>query len=149
MLPPVTLPVTLSAVDAVTTPVPLGVRLMLPLVAVVCKSRLPVLSTNTPVITMFPPFIFPVALINPVVNMLPPVTLAVTLTVVPVWVVADIFPPVMLPVTLNRPVTYSPVVENTTTLLVPPIDMLALPPEAPILASLVPLKILLALNPVA
>ena len=35
----------------------------------------------------------------------------------------------MLPVTLNKPVTNSPVVANTATLLVPPTLTVTLPPE--------------------
>ena len=69
-----------------------------------------------------PPIILPEVLINPLDKILPPVT---------------------LPLALTTPETYSPVVAKTTTLLVPPIDMLALPPLVPMLASLVPLKILL------
>ena len=47
---------------------------------------------------MLPPVILPVADINPAVSKLPPVMLAVTETVVPVWVVAlTLAPPKMLP----------------------------------------------------
>ena len=48
-------------------------------------------------------------------------------------------PEITLPVVDDNPVTYMPAVDTTTTLLVPPMVMLALPLEAPILASLVPL----------
>ena len=54
-------------------------------------------------------------------------------------------PPVILPVTLCNPVTYSPVVAQTTTLLVPPIVTLALPLVTGISMLVVPLKILSAL----
>ena len=56
-----------------------------------------------------------VALINPAVNKLAPVT---------------------LPLTLSKPVTYSPVVANTTTLLVPPIVTLAFPFNAVVILVL-------------
>ena len=62
MLPPVMLPVTLSVVAIATIPVPEGVKLILPLVAVLCNSRLPVVSTSTPVIITLPPFMLPVTL---------------------------------------------------------------------------------------
>ena len=58
---------------------------------------------------MLPPVMLPVALTWPAVVKLPPVTLAVTDTVVPVWVVAltlappKILPPVMFPTALNAP----------------------------------------------
>ena len=164
------------------------------------------LLSTFPLTLKLPAVMLPVAEINPPVNKLPPVTFAVTDTVVPVCVVALTFappntlpavilpvaeinppvkklaavllpvleinplfirfplvtlpvaeinppvrtlPPVMLPVALTTPVTYSPVVAYTTTLLVPPIDMLALPPLVPILASLVPLNILEAKMPEA
>ena len=55
-------------------------------------------------------------------------------------------PAVMLPLALISPVMYMPVVENTATLLTPPIDTLALPPVVPMLASLLPLNILLELT---
>ena len=48
-------------------------------------------------------------------------------------------PLVVLPLTLTSPVTYSPAVENTATLLVPPMLTLTLPPDAVTLTSLVPL----------
>ena len=56
---------------------------------------------------ILPPVILPVELITPPVNTLPPVTFALTDTVVPVWVVAltlappKILPPVILPVVLR------------------------------------------------
>ena len=45
--------------------------------------------------------------------------------------------------TLTIPVTYSPVVAHTTTLLVPPIDAAILPPELTTVMFDVPLLILL------
>ena len=51
--------------------------------------------------------------------------------------------PVMLPLALIKPVTYSPEVAHTTTLLVPPILTVALPPDVAILTFEVPLLILL------
>ena len=51
--------------------------------------------------------------------------------------------------TLTFPAKYVVPVVNTTTLLVPPIVTLALPPEAPMLTSLVPLKILVVKIPLA
>ena len=60
-----------------------------------------------PAVAKLPPVIVPVAEINPAVNTLPPVT---------------------LPLALNTPVTYSPVVANTATLLVPPTPTEILPP---------------------
>ena len=70
----------------------------------------------------------PVTLTRPLVNKFPPVTLP-----------ADI----MLPLALTIPVTYSPVVANTATLLVPPMFTVALPPELTIFILLVPLAMLL------
>ena len=77
----------------------------------------------------------PVELTSPPVSTLPPVTLAVALTVVattlptkltpytaPVALIRPAvrtFPPVILPLTLSTPVTYMPVLANTATLLVP------------------------------
>ena len=74
-----------------------------------------------------PPVMLPVALINPAVKILPPVTLAVTDTVVPVCVVAltlappRMLPPVMLPVAeINPPVNKLPPVTLPTALNAPP-----------------------------
>ena len=48
----------------------------------------------------------------------------------------------MLPVALSSPVIKAPVVANTATLEVPPMLILALPPDAPISTRLVPLLML-------
>ena len=61
---------------------------------------------------------------------------------------ATLPPTSKLPVAPIQPVTLAPSVLNTATFDVPPIEILALPPEVPILASLVPLKILFELIPV-
>ena len=103
----------------------------------------------------------PVALTIPAVVILPPITLAVALSVVllttlapvilPPDPVVEMLPPVMLPVTDTSPVTYSPVVAHTTTLLVPPIPAVILLPELTTVILLVPLLIfeLLVLTPVS
>jgi hypothetical protein len=57
--------------------------------------------------------------------------------------------PVTVPLALNKPVMYSPVVANTTTFDVPPIETLALPPLTPIATLLVPLTILLTTTALA
>ena len=108
-------------------------------------------------------------MIDPPVIKLPPVMLALALTVFavitlapailppdpapviklpPVMLpVADINPPVMmlppviLPLALSTPVTYSPVVANTATLPVPPTPTETLPPELTTVTLLVPLLI--------
>ena len=63
----------------------------------------------------------PVALTNPAVNTLAPVT---------------------LPLTLNKPVMYSPVVANTATLPVPPTPTVIFPPALTTVTLLLPLLIL-------
>ena len=57
----------------------------------------------------------------------------------------------MLPLALITPVTYSPVVDQTTTLLVPPTPTLMLPPELTTVILLVPLLMLatLVITPVS
>ena len=112
----------------------------------------------------------PVAEINPAVRMLPPVMLALALTVFAVITlapailppepapviklppvilpVAEINPPVnklplvMLPLALSTPVTYSPVVANTAMFDVPPTPTETLPPELTTVTLLVPLLML-------
>ena len=76
--------------------------------------------------------------------MLPPVMLPVALIVPPV----DKLPAVIVPLALTTPVTYSPVVANTTTFDVPPILTVALPPELLTLTLDVPNWILVASIPV-
>ena len=87
-------------------------------------------------------------------NTLPPKTLPATdntvpKKLVPVMVPAaeinppvKILPPVTLPLALINPVTYSPVVAQTTTFDVPAIDKLALPFATSMSSSVVPLTIL-------
>ena len=79
------------------------------------------------------PVIVEAAEINPPVNKLPPVTLAVELTRPPV----NKLPPVTLALTLIRPVTYSPVEANTATFDVPPMLTVALPPPVTIFTLLI------------
>ena len=59
--------------------------------------------------------------------------------------------PVTLPLALTTPVTYSPVVAHCTTLLVPPIPTVMLPPELTTVMFDVPLLILatLVITPVS
>ena len=78
-----------------------------------------------PTLTL-PALTLPVAEINPPVNKLPPVTFAVTETVVPVCVVAltlappNMLPPVMLPVAeINPPVNKLPLVVLAVTVKAP------------------------------
>jgi hypothetical protein len=56
---------------------------------------------------------------------------------------------VTLPLALIKPVTYCPVVANTATFDVPPIPIVALPPEVAILTLLVPLTMLLTVTALA
>ena len=123
---------------------------MLPLALIV------LVDTNTPLTMTLPPVTLPVALtVAPLCTALAlPIVAAFTVAAytVPVPLTAPapykILPPVILPLACTVPETLSPAVETTTTFDVPPIVIFALPPEVPILASLVPLNILLALNPV-
>ena len=97
----------------------------MPPVVTLPADKFPVLavpSVVAPVTLSVPP-----ADINPAVIMLPPVTLP-----------ADM----ILPLALMIPVTYSPVVANTATLLVLPMFIVALPPELTIVTLLVPLDML-------
>ena len=64
MLPPVTLPPALNGAVVATIPVPAVIRLMLPFVAVVCRSRLAVLSTTIPATIKLPAVMLPVVLIG-------------------------------------------------------------------------------------
>ena len=140
-LPPVMLPVAeINPPVSILPPVILADTLT---VVPVCVVALTLAPPNT-----LPPVMLPVADINPPVRTLPPVTLPVALAVPPVAklppviVAADvivpvaetnppvkILPPVILPVAEINPVTYSPVVAYTATLLVPPTPMATLPPE--------------------
>ena len=133
-LPPEILPVTAKLVNVPT-------EVMLPCAAVVNEpvifvplrlplEILPVADIN-PLVNILPPVILPAANIPIVVtlpvaetaapcisnelNKLPPVTLAVTLTLVPVSSVTLMLPPVILPVTLLSPVVYVPVLAITNT----------------------------------
>ena len=106
-------------------PVILPAALTMPPVVTLPADKFPVLavpSVVAPVTLSVPP-----ADISPAVTMLPPVTLP-----------ADM----MLPLAETIPVTYSPVVANTATLLVPPMFIVALPPELTIVTLLVPLDML-------
>ena len=85
---------------------------------------LPTPRLVVPDIFAFPPMMLPVADINPAVNKLPPVT---------------------LPFALNTPAMYSPVASKTTTLPVPPIPTVTLPPELTTVTFDVPLLILATL----
>ena len=107
-----------------------------------------------PLVNMLPP-----ELMNPEAEILPepgppkivkfpPVMLPVALSVVattfaPFTLPAvEMLPPVMLPLTDNRPVMYSPVVAKTATLLVPPTPTAMLPPELTTVTFELPLLIL-------
>ena len=74
---------------------------------------------NVPRVVKLPPVMLPVALTIPLVVMLPPV---------------------MLPLALIKPVTYSPVVANTATLLVPAMVTVALAFELAMAMLLLPLE---------
>ncbi len=98
--------------------------------------------------------------LNPAAFKLPPLTLLVALNVMaeimlapvilPVPVPVEIIPfEIILPVALALPVTVKPSVVNTATFDTPFMEILALPLAVPMLASEVPLKILLADNPVS
>ena len=103
----------------------------------------------------------PVALINPAVSKLPPVTLAVAETspavntLPPVILAADVIvevadikppvntlPPVTLPLALTTPVTYAPVLANTATFDVPSTLTVTLALAAAMFTFDVPLLIL-------
>ena len=111
-LPPVALPVTAKLVRVPT------------LVILVCAAVVNVPTMLVPL--RLPPVILPVALTNPPDNTLPPVTLALTLTVVPVCVVAfTLAPPMMLPAVI-LPVVDTGLVPSAarlaTTLALPYVD---------------------------
>ena len=135
-LPPVTFPVTLDEVPVITPPTTLAA------VAV------PVTDTLEPVIT--PPtteaaVVVPVTeVLEPVIT--PPTTLAAVTAPDTDTTEPSKLEPVTVPLALSKPVMYSPVVANTTTFDVPPIETLALPPLAPIATVLVPLTMLLTVT---
>ena len=114
-------------------------------------------AENNPPVSKLPPeilaelVILPVDDTNPPVNKLPPVIFALAETIEPSKLAPDtiVVASTLLPLTLDeeiilpveeiKPVTYSPVVANTATFDVPPTLILALPPDVPIFASVVPL----------
>ena len=88
-----------------------------------------------------------VAEINPAVNILPPVIFAadVIVLVAEINPAVNILPPVTLPLALNKPVIYSPVGANTTTLPTPLTETVMFAAAAAILTLLLPLFTLLTL----
>ena len=94
-----------------------------------------------PPVAKLPPVIVAVALTNPPVKILAPVTLPPALAVPPVAKL----PPVIVAVALITPVTYSPVGAQTTTLLTPLTLAVMLPSELTTVMFDVPLLMLLTL----
>ena len=166
-LPIKKLPVTLPVADTnpvtycpvvaqtITLPVPPIPTLALPpeltivtlLVPLLILVPLPMPVSAAPLPMKYPAAILPVVLTLPDPNVAPPAV---------IFPVPDIVPPppttlivleaitlllITLPVTLTNPVTYSPVVANTATLLVPPIPTATFPPEVTTVTLLVPLAI--------
>ena len=128
-LPTLALPVALSVpvmlapvVVTTNTLVPLGAKLILPLEPVIIDNAF--VSTMLPLVNKLPPVMLPVAETCPAVVKLPPV---------------------IFPVADSNPVTYSPVVANTATLLVPPTPTAMLPPELTTVTFDVPLLMLATL----
>ena len=140
--PAATIVLPLSVIDPPTT--------LAPVIVPVTDAELPVITPPTteeavtvPVVeTLFDPNVAKLALVYPAGNpvnpdplpiMYAPVILPVTLTVVPVWSVAEILPPVILPVALTVPpvAKLPPVIVPVTDMLpvvVCPTVTTALPP---------------------
>ena len=91
---------------------------------------LPAAETN-PDVKILPPEMFPVVLTTPPGGGIKLPT-KFDATILPVELISpevSKLSPVMLPVALITPVTYCPVVDQTTILLVPPTPTVMLPPE--------------------
>ena len=114
-----------------------------PVVTIPADVRFPVTDTAEPS-KLAPDSTLPPALVYPMDTKLPPaLILPVVDTIVPVKLL-----PFTIPVALTNPVTLNPPVLNTAILPTPPMVIFALPSAWPMLASDVPLMILVLTPPI-